>query len=141
MAKKTIEISEQDIEKFEKALKGDANLLMEIMTDDEELRKYQSWQRKSANAQRKSDQAKKALEKGNFVLKQTKDKLTITIDLKKAIGASGSGKSWSVASSFGNMDVDVNGVTHSLGLNFYRKPSTKAEIAECEAKKAEKAKK
>lgn len=44
--------------------------------------------------------------------------LTITIDLTKTYGESGSGKSIIIASTKGNKDLE-NGVT--VGLNIYRK--------------------
>ena len=44
--------------------------------------------------------------------------LTITIDITKNFGDSGSGKSTVIASTKGNKDLD-NGMT--LGLNLYRK--------------------
>ncbi len=48
-------------------------------------------------------------------------KIVIEIDPATPAVRSSSGKSMVVASSRGNMPVRVDGETHYLGLNFYRK--------------------
>jgi len=47
------------------------------------------------------------------------DVLTITVDLKKEYGLSGSGKNIIIASSEGNQSIGEDGI--KLGLNIYRK--------------------
>lgn len=55
----------------------------------------------------------------NIDFKVDKNKLTITIDLKKEFGKSKSGKSITIASTEGNVTVEgTDGV--KVGLNVYR---------------------
>ena len=55
----------------------------------------------------------------NVAIKQTGSKLTITIDLSKSFGPSKSGKTEIVATTGGNVIVDVNSQT-KIGINAYR---------------------
>jgi len=54
----------------------------------------------------------------NMTLAVNGDILTITVDLSKSCGPSKSGKSITIASSRGN--VQVEGTEAKLGLNIYR---------------------
>lgn len=135
MAKKVKFTAEQAI-KFQNALaNNDTAVLIAIMSDGDELKSFQAYKNSLEIAAKKKEQADKALAQGNFEMTEEDGVVTIVIDTKKCVGASKSGKSFSIASSFGNMEVDIAGVSHSLGLNLYRKPNTAEEIAACEANK------
>lgn len=54
----------------------------------------------------------------NVAIEMKGSKLVITVDLSKDFGESASGKSRIVASTEGNVPLDVNGT--KLGLNVYR---------------------
>ncbi len=58
----------------------------------------------------------------NIDFKVEKDKLTITVDLKKRFGASKSGKSITIASTEGNQKVGHGEAV--FGLNVYTKEGT-----------------
>jgi predicted acyl esterase len=58
----------------------------------------------------------------NLEMKVDKTKLTITVDLAKTYGLSGSGKSEIIASTEGNVSVEgADGV--KVGINIYRPAS------------------
>jgi hypothetical protein len=56
----------------------------------------------------------------NVDIKVTGDKAVITIDLKKRLGPSASGKTVIVATTSGNQKIDGTDVT--IGINAYVKP-------------------
>lgn len=57
----------------------------------------------------------------NVEFKVEKDKLTITVDLKKRLGKSKSGKNETVATTGGNAETGVPGI--KFGLNVFAKPA------------------
>lgn len=65
----------------------------------------------------------------NATIKVQGTVMTITVDLAKSIGPTGSGENIMVSSVNEKLSGELAG--HKLGFNLYRKPKTEAELRAC----------
>lgn len=70
----------------------------------------------------------------NITMKVEKDILTITVNLKKPIGKSASGKSWMLATTEGNKEISDGGGA-KIGLNVYKPVNEENSKAKKKSKK------